>query len=83
MAVEALAFSEDVGLPRVDGTPVLLLCGTHMGELIAGGYVDEPDVGYEEWIARVDEPELPGAALARMVDDIERRDPGDGEWSDL
>jgi hypothetical protein len=73
MADEALAFSEDVRLPRVDDTPVLMFCTNHMTELIAGGMVDEPYVGVEEWIARVEGPELSGATLARMIDDIEHR----------
>lgn len=54
LAEEALAFSEEVGLPRVHGTPVLMLCGAHMRELCAAGLIDEPNVGIEEWIARVD-----------------------------
>jgi hypothetical protein len=54
-AEEALAFSEEVGLPRVAGTPVLMLCGAHMAELMAAGLIDEPMVGVEEWIARVDQ----------------------------
>ena len=46
---EALAFSEAIGGDRAMGTPILYLCSEHIGELIAGGLVDEVAVEPDEW----------------------------------
>lgn len=49
-----IAFSEEIGGPRVPGTPTLKLCDQHAEQLIFDGVIEEALIDNDEWDRRVE-----------------------------